>query len=382
MFCEKYTLKILVTADYFYPSIRASGPIRSLVNFVQKFSSIHELFVLTRDRDPNASEAYPDIVAKQWNEVLGIQARYVSPSENLGQVIRETIRSVGPDTIYMNSLMSPLTRSVLRFACRQGTATPDLLLAVRGELSPGALAIKPIRKRIFLQSGKVLGLFKGVRFQASSADEVRFIEHWFPDNKIHTAMDIPSEVIGQPKTRPSGDCRFVFNSRIAPIKNLEIAISAFESLNASHRGFEGILEIHGSPTDQEYLAKILRLLGRCGSHGRHCGPYRHDQIWDILGDASFSILPSRGENFAHAIYESAAAGVPFLISDRTPWTAAAHNGCGWVIDPDDLDGWKNAIINAINMSQDDYLRASEKCIEAAREMQSRAHHQHEALFLS
>jgi glycosyltransferase involved in cell wall biosynthesis len=40
-------------------------------------------------------------------------------------------------------------------------------------------------------------------------------------------------------------------------------------------------------------------------------------------------LPTRGENFGHAILDALAAGVPVLISDKTPFENLEHHGAGW-----------------------------------------------------
>ena len=45
--------------------------------------------------------------------------------------------------------------------------------------------------------------------------------------------------------------------------------------------------------------------------------------------ASLFVLPSHSENFGLVIAEALAAGVPSLVTDTTPWTGLAPNGCGW-----------------------------------------------------
>lgn len=45
--------------------------------------------------------------------------------------------------------------------------------------------------------------------------------------------------------------------------------------------------------------------------------------------ASLFVLPSHSENFGLVIAEALAAGVPALVTDTTPWSGLASNGCGW-----------------------------------------------------
>ena len=375
-------MKILITADYFYPSKRGSGPIRSLVNFVDKFAGVHEIYLVTRDRDAANLPPYQEIQQGIWNHLLGIQVRYLSPNESIRRVLCESAREIQPDTIYMNSICSPLTRSILQSAARRSIPRTDLLIAVRGELNPAALAIKPVRKQIYLRAGLAMGLFRGARFHASTEAERTVIKEWFPKHTVEVATDVPESVQCDPRHRPTGVCRFAFTSRIAPIKNLEVALAAFEELVHTQSNFQASFEIHGEPIDESYGDAIRSRIARCRGKANYHGPFLPSDVWSILEQSTFTVLPSRGENFAHAVYESAAMGIPFLISDRTPWTEAANTGCGWVNCPDDQAGWKDAMIQAYQMSSDAYAVASRHCIDSARKMREIAHEQHERLFQS
>jgi len=47
--------------------------------------------------------------------------------------------------------------------------------------------------------------------------------------------------------------------------------------------------------------------------------------------ASLFVLPSHSENFGLVIAEALAAGVPALVTDTTPWSGLAAQGCGWCV---------------------------------------------------
>ena len=373
-------MKILIFADYFMPTRRGGGPIQSLANFASMFSSEHELFLVTRDRDAAQAQPYPEIVPGQWNPIQGLNARYLSPDERTANHLLKIVQSTSPDVIYLNSFFSPLTRNLLQLHWLNRIGRPRILLAVRGELGAGALAIKPKRKRTFLFLAKRVRFFRDVVFQASSELEAQSIRQHFPHHEIRIAMNIPAEMPGAAKDRPDGVSRYVFLGRIAPVKNLEIMLRAVESLLSEDPNFALQISIHGNAPDEAYLDKVRQLIERCQGRAEYIGPYPHKDVWNILRDASFTFLPSHGENFAHSIYESAVAGVPFLISDKTPWTEAAQTGAGWVCDSEDLQQWKSAIRRSAALSNEEYRAASEQCVASAREMRDLAHQQHQVLF--
>jgi glycosyltransferase involved in cell wall biosynthesis len=54
----------------------------------------------------------------------------------------------------------------------------------------------------------------------------------------------------------------------------------------------------------------------------------HELEQQLLAHHAF-VLPTKGENFGHAIFEALAAGRPALISDQTPWRNLAMHQAGW-----------------------------------------------------
>src|SRR5690606_28517319 len=48
----------------------------------------------------------------------------------------------------------------------------------------------------------------------------------------------------------------------------------------------------------------------------------------IMAAHDLFFLPTRGENYGHVVAEALGAGVPVLLSDRTPWRGLAALGVG------------------------------------------------------
>ena len=59
------------------------------------------------------------------------------------------------------------------------------------------------------------------------------------------------------------------------------------------------------------------------------GEISNSEVPGALARADLLFLPTKGENFGHAIFEALSCGVPALLSDRTPWRALERQGAGW-----------------------------------------------------
>jgi glycosyltransferase involved in cell wall biosynthesis len=61
------------------------------------------------------------------------------------------------------------------------------------------------------------------------------------------------------------------------------------------------------------------------------GELAHEEVRRTFANYDAFILPTRGENFGHAIAESLSASCPVVCSDRTPWTSVLEGGGGTVL---------------------------------------------------
>lgn len=58
------------------------------------------------------------------------------------------------------------------------------------------------------------------------------------------------------------------------------------------------------------------------------GEVEHEKLHTLLHEYDVMLLPTLGENFGHAIIEALDAGLPVVISDRTPWRNLEQAGVG------------------------------------------------------
>jgi glycosyltransferase involved in cell wall biosynthesis len=117
----------------------------------------------------------------------------------------------------------------------------------------------------------------------------------------------------------------VFASRIDHMKGLDIAIEIMRKVESPCT-----FRVAGSVSDTSYWQRCLQLAEKLPDHVtfEYAGPYRPDMTLEIMSSADFLFLPTRGENFGHAIAEALSVGCPVIISRETIWTDVVNAGGG------------------------------------------------------
>lgn len=334
---------LLVFIQYYLPGYKSGGPVRTIANLVDRLGDEIDFKIVTSDRDSQDADPYPDVPIDQWSKLGGASVFYMSPHRRSFSDFLSLLRDTEYDAVYLNSFFaSPWTLYPL-LARRLGLIGPcPVLLAPRGELAIGALSLGRWKKKPFMKLAKLVGLYKGLIWQGSSAYEVEDIRR--------EMNGIAREVIEAPDLMPifrteglecvsassshASSLRIVFLARISPMKNLEFALECL-----AEAGIECSLDIYGTISDLTYWESCRRLIAELPSSVcvKYCGVLPHERVISVLSSYDLYFLPTRGENFGHSIIEALAAGVPVLISDRTPWRGLREAGIGADISLDNRD---------------------------------------------
>lgn len=322
---------ILAPLGYYLPGFKGGGPVRSIANLVDALGHEFDFRIVCGDRDLGDEMPYPGIAAGNWTQVGSAQVRYTAPHEQTLAGLARIIRSTPHDILYLNSFFSPRFTILPLIARRLGlVARRPLVLAPRGEFSPGALSLKSVKKRIYRTLATSTGLLSGIIWQASSEHELADIQTALGvrASDIFVVMNLPATVVAPaPHTprKPDEPLRIVFLSRISPKKNLDYALRVLAAVRAPVN-----FSIVGPPEDAAYLAECQRLAEVLPVHVnvRWCGGIDPADVPHAMAGHDLFFLPTRGENFGHVIAEALGAGTPVLISDATPWRGLAEQGIG------------------------------------------------------
>lgn len=343
---DEYSAPRLIFASRYYPpAYLAGGPPRSVAALVDAVSSEYETSVLTSSRDLDGTRVHSALRERSEAD-LHLADSPITFARSLWR-----LTSGGTGTLHVNSFFDRtfgLSAILLGLFLRQ-----RVIVAPRGELSPGALSIRPVRKRLTLTVLRWTRVLALCEWHATSAEEMADITQIVGEKAKSHLAPIVRELPPQPEPpATSDDVRIVFYSRVAPKKNLLAAIEAVRRLESA------TLTVIGPVDDESYADRCRKAAKDAGIGHRvdFAGAIRPEHTIDELAGFDLFILPTLGENFGHVIFESLAAGTPVLISETTPWSNVATVGAGYVIGADDIDGYVQAIERWRRLTADEQLQ--------------------------
>lgn len=366
---EKVKPVILMITDYYLPGFESGGQVRTLVNMVDRLSD-YQFKIVTRDHDGTLNRtSYKNVRIGDWNRVGNADVYYLSKNDiRIGKII-ELIRETSPDAIYVNSFFSVLTifTLILRRSNRIGPI--PIILAPEGEIIPGPLSIKPLKKGLYIRAAKLLKLLDKVIWKAASDYESEGIKSIFGNgSKIFIAPNMPPKTILDDfnvSTKPEkigGQAKIVFLSRFMRKKNFNWFLDIVRKVKG-----DLTIDIYGPKEEADYLneyheiAKILPENVRTELKGS----VSHEEVPKTLAQYHFFVLPTLGENFGHIFIEALAAGCPVITSDRTPWRDLERLGIGWDLALENPERWSVVVDHCIEIDKGDYCKMSQRARDYA-----------------
>ncbi len=353
-------MKVLITIDWYYPAYRAGGPITSVYNFVEALKDEFDFWVLTSNKDYGNIEL--SVPVNTWQTIApGHHVFYASSfSAYLNQ-----LKSTDFDVLVINGIYS-WKFSILPVLMFRNK---DKIIFPRGMLSLHSLKLKSYRKKMYLFLAKKLRLYKHVCFVASSATEQEEIKQIFPGKNVFMLENFvkPPEY-HYPIDKEIGVLKLFSLGRLSTVKNYEFAM---EVMSRIIRG-RIIWDIYGGIENEDYYRKLKNKVVSISKNIKvnFKGNVPPDELPKIISQYHFLFLPTLGENFGHAIYETLAAARPVIISNRTPWSQSPQKKAIWDY-PLEIEAFVDAIYKAVDMGQDDFNELCNAAFSCAQEIFSR-----------
>ena len=345
--------KLFICIDWFSPGFRAGGPIKSILNFCELFANEFQIFIYTSDRDLGQIKSYDNIALNQWNYYNGISIYYSSPQNQSKENLNKQIHDVSPNIIYINSMFSKHF-SIDVLLIQKKFKNIKYILAPRGMLKPSAIQYKFLKKKLYLLYGNTLGLFKNIHFHATDSVEVDDIKKNIKNPlNIQEIGNCPSKPLlnNEVLDKKSNYLNLIFIGRIHRIKNLHLALEALQHVQANiNFTIVGVLE------DNDYWKTCKSLIEALKSNilVNFLKELEPHLLQKSIKENHVLILPTKGENFGHSIYECLCFGKPVIISNQTPWKNLESFKAGFDIALSNISSFKEAIKLFAEMNQDEY----------------------------
>lgn len=348
-----------------------------------------EFQIITSDRDLGDERPFDAVTRDEWQQVEKARVWYLSGKRNRWVSVLRLLRCCNYDLIYVNSFWSRLFSMWPVFLWRLGlTRAVPLLIAPRGEFSPGALGIKPKRKQLFIGLARYLRLYQGAAWHVSTCFEraelqgalsrlaqqrnaIRDVRHGgaaidsirldapssvYMASPVFVAFDLVSRqnsagTLRQWAPKRPGSLKVIFVSRISRMKHLDGALRILAGIRGDIQ-----FNIYGPIEDAGYWRECQRLIIGLPSNVRvaYQGELAHSRVGQAFREHHLFLFPTRGENFGHVIAEAMANGCPVLISDQTPWRELRKMGVGWDLPLKDIQPFREALEECVEMTEDQY----------------------------
>ncbi|MEJ7676453.1 MAG: glycosyltransferase [Segetibacter sp.] len=209
-------------------------------------------------------------------------------------------------------------------------------------LHPGALSQKPFKKKVYLLFWKLLGIHHACEFHATTDEEKQFIENVFGKNiKIWVAGNFPKVLdYHTPPEKYAGSLTLISIALISPMKNHLLVLQGLKNCTYNIEYL-----IYGPVKEHSYWKECKLLIKEMPSNIKvvYKGEIVPDKIPGALQESHVFILPSKSENFGHALYEAMTAGKPVITSHFTPWHNLKENNAGLNVSIDNLNEIQSAI---------------------------------------
>lgn len=359
---------ILIFIDWFWPGYLAGGPVQSVVSLVQYLNSEFNFKIVTTNCDID-EVPYTNIETNTWiDSPLGCSVFYINKLQLTKEVVANLMSTTPFDVIYINSFFSKYFSIIPLQLAKKTSKQQSIIVAPRGMLGEGALQIKSVKKKLFIHYAKLIGLHKGVVWQATSKQEEAEIKKVIGSKCLTKCIsNLPKKIVSPVllKKKVINSLNVCFVSRISPKKNLHYALQVLKTISNYNIQFS----IIGPAEDKVYWLKCKALINDLPKNITviYNGSYKPEEMNTIFENQHVLLLPSLNENFGHVIVESLLYGCPVIVSNQTPWVDLEINNAGYSLSLGHKDSYKNAIIQFAQLNENELLEKNKAAVAYIRE---------------
>ena len=232
-------------------------------------------------------------------------------------------------------------------------------------LHPGALSQKSVKKKVFISALKLSGITQNATFHVTDEKEAEYTRKIFGESAdIKIAANLPTFLKPQSIKKNSAELNLISIALISPMKNHLLVL---KSLSDAKQKIN--YRIYGPIKDSTYWEECKTTIKSIPQNVKveYMGEINPTKIEEALRWSHAFILPSKSENFGHAIVEALSAGKPVISSKNIPWNDLETHHCGFNIAPEDTNAMAEKIVYLANLGNDEYQLMSKNAANYIRQ---------------
>lgn len=311
------------------------------------------MFVLAGNKEVGDKVPLSSVHSNNWNNFEDSTANVFYVSNFLKTIIFFLFECMRKefDLLFLNSIFSfQYTVLPIIFTNR------PIILSIRGMLHPSALKQKKLKKFLYLFFFKIILLFRNIKFHVTDDVEKKYVENIFGNGfEIIVLPNIPNLFKQQYLKKEVSSLKLITIALVSSMKNhLNVLLALMKCKSII------IYKIYGPIKDNEYWDKCKIIIKKLPHNIKviYMGPILPMEVEDVLKWAHVKILPSKSENYGHAMVEALSAGKPLISSHFIPWNDLDINNAGFNVDPNNIDELANAIEFFANSDSSHYATLS------------------------
>jgi glycosyltransferase involved in cell wall biosynthesis len=141
----------------------------------------------------------------------------------------------------------------------------------------------------------------------------------------------------------------LYVGRFTAVKRIGVLIDAYAQARRRFDRPAPLVLLGGFPGEWEGEHPLEAIERTGAEHVYLAGWHGHDALADFFAASDAVVLPSVREQFGQVLVEGMACGLPAVAVDAHGPSEIVHHGeTGWLVEPDDVEGLAEALIEVVN----------------------------------
>jgi glycosyltransferase involved in cell wall biosynthesis len=329
-------LRVLHVTPYFAPAFRYGGPPRSILGLCRALGNAGvdvEVFTTTA----NGSKPLP--AAPEGTEYDGVRVRYFPlawperywRAAGLGEALGRALADA--DLVHVHGLWNMTGATAITHARAAGR---PYVLSPRGMLQPAAMKRNRAMKFAAYWGFERAHLHEASFLHATSTVEADQLARYGPPvvsiaNGV-TPLVASAGALERLRDRAmleADDEVVLFLGRLHPIKRLDLLAAAFATV---HRARPRARLVIAGPDEGGYRQRIEPLFAPVASVTRWLGAVDAETTAALFAASRVLVQCSDSESFGMSVAEALTAGLPVVVTNRSPWAEIGTLGFGYSVD--------------------------------------------------